>query len=331
MHILPDIPTLLPKRTLATRWRAVLAIDPIEASIERRGFRRTDQAQRLEAIGYAFLHGYQALLDCDDPAGLPTAMTAVEPALLGFAYEGAGMASALLDALPCRNGGRLGRLLQGPGAPYGHLVHVGAGWAMARLPWKVPRSAQPKLDPLLSWLAVDGYGFHHGYFFARSYISEPRRRWRARGYTFRALDQGLGRSLWFVEGADVQAIAWRLRTFEPERRADLWSGVGLAVAYAGGADHGGLTYLRSAAGPYLPQLAQGVAFAAKARARAGQIPEHTEGATQTVCGISATAAAEITDQALRDLQPDGSANTFESWRSRIQANFPGASTRGTHV
>ena len=53
--------------------------------------------------------------------------------------------------------------LAGPGAAHTYMVHVGAGWALAQLRRRVDR-ALARLDPLLGWLAVDGYGFHQGYF-----------------------------------------------------------------------------------------------------------------------------------------------------------------------
>jgi hypothetical protein len=52
------------------------------------------------------------------------------------------------------------------------MAHVGIGWAIARLPWLRRRIEQPlnRLDSLLRWLAVDGYGFHEGYFYWPDYV-----------------------------------------------------------------------------------------------------------------------------------------------------------------
>ena len=55
------------------------------------------------------------------------------------------------------------------------MMHVGLGWALARLRRSVtPYLAQ--LDPLLGWLAVDGYGFHEGYFDWPRYVEGQRSR-----------------------------------------------------------------------------------------------------------------------------------------------------------
>ena len=44
----------------------------------------------------------------------------------------------------------------------------------------------------------------------------------------------MGRGLWFIKGMDIEEIAKTISTFEEERRPYLWSGIGLASAYAGG-------------------------------------------------------------------------------------------------
>src|SRR5262249_43750809 len=156
---------------------------------------------------------------------------AVESGERGFAFEGAAMASALLDLLALGRGRRLEGLLRGPGAAHVYMVHVGAGWALARLrrrPW----SRLHGLDPLLGWLSVDGYGFHQGFFAWERFVRRQEEPRRLSAYARRAFDQGLGRSLWFVHGADVERIASSVKSFSVRRRGDLWSGVGLAATYA---------------------------------------------------------------------------------------------------
>jgi hypothetical protein len=83
---------------------------------------------------------------------------------------------------------------------------VGLGWAWARLPGN-PERRLPALDPLLGWLAVDGYGFHEGYFHWRRRVSARELPRGLSASARRVFDQGLGRSLWFVEGADVPRAA----------------------------------------------------------------------------------------------------------------------------
>jgi len=185
------------------------------------------------------------------------------------------------------------------------------------------------LDPLLRWLAVDGFGFHEGYFHSRQSIVNQRVPAGVGSYGRRAFDQGLGRSLWFSTGADAGRLSRIIETFTMRRRGDLWSGVGLACAYAGGLDETGVDRLTAATGPFLPDFAQGVAFAAKARQRAGNPVRDTEHVCRIACCVSAAEAAGVTDVALHNLPPDGDEPAYEVWRRRIRAelvsrNFPPA-------
>jgi hypothetical protein len=231
------------------------------------------------------------------------------------------MGLALLDRLTPWQRNRWRALLTGPGAAHVYMVHVGLGWVVARLPWLRRHVERPlaRLDPLLRWLVLDGYGFHEGYFHWRNSVEAQVVPPGLSGYARRAFDQGLGRSLWFVDGADVTRNPATIVAFPPQRHADLWSGVGLACAYAGGVGEAAIQTLAESAGPYQPQLAQGAAFAAKARQRAGNPAAHTERACAVLCGRSADLAAGITDTALASLPPDGpDGPAFEVWRRRIQ-------------
>jgi len=300
----------------------LLSIPVEETRVSRRGFHVRDAAvgQRLESIGQTFLRGYHAALPDQGGAALARSLGAIDIDLQGFAFEGAAMALTLLDHLLPVHRGRFHRFLNGEGAPHLYMLHVGAGWALARLPWLRWRvdSFISKLDPLARWLALDGYGFHQGYFYWPESVRRQAVPRGVNGYARRAFDQGLVRSLWFVEGAETSQIASAISAFPQARRADLWSGVGLACAYAGGRDRHRLELLRETAGPYAAQAAQGAAFAAKARQRAGNPAAHTELACEVLCGRSAEDAASVTDDALLDLPRDGVAPAYEIWRRRIQ-------------
>ncbi|MDQ2696931.1 MAG: DUF1702 family protein [Pseudomonadota bacterium] len=300
----------------------LLAIPAAATACESRGFQTTAPGiqAHLERIGNTFVHGYHAALRDTDPQRLGQALDGVAAPLRGFAFEGAAMGLMLLDLLSPWKSARLDAFLRGPGADHIYMVHVGAGWAMARLPWG--RRRLNRLDPLLRWLAVDGYGFHQGYFHWREYIDGQRPPALPPGYARRAFDQGLGRSLWFVRGADPERIAHTVGAFPPPRRADLWSGVGLAAAYAGGVGGAGLETLYGLALPHRSALAQGAAFAAKARQRAGNPASHTDLACRVLCGLSADRAAAIADAALGNLPATTIEPAYERWRRNIRAHFP---------
>jgi hypothetical protein len=306
----------------------VLTISPAETSFAVRGFRATPEVQRrLETHGAAFVEGFNLALLARDAADLAARARAVAREERGFAYEGAGMALALLDLLALGRGRRLAAFLEAEAAPHVYMVHVGAGWALARLrrrPW----GALQGLDPMLRWLALDGYGFHEGFFHPQRRIRRLDRPRRLTGYARRVFDQGLGRSLWFVDGADVERIAGTIGAFPPARRADLWSGAGLAAAYAGGVDRAELVRLRELAGAAWDHVAQGAAFAAEARLRAGNHVPHTEVACETLGGTSAERAARVVRSARVGLEPDSDGAGYDRWRARIRASLAACAEGG---
>lgn len=301
----------------------IFGLSPRESDFERRGFHCLDvpARRRLEKIGRVFIAGYNASLRDESPAGLEGYLNSIELEFRGFAFEGAAMGLTLMDYLLPWKRDRFNVFLNGAGSAHAYMVHVGAGWALARLRRNAEAFTEP-LDPLLRWLVVDGYGFHEGYFHWQRYIAErqpPPEKFS--GYARRVFDQGLGRSLWFVEGADVSRIAKTISTFPRKRQSDLWSGIGLACAYAGGAERVAIESLKSFAKDYHLQLAQGCAFAAKTRERAGNAAAHTDTACRIICGVAAGEAAATTDIALRDLAFDEERPAYEIWRQRIQSQF----------
>jgi hypothetical protein len=281
---------------------------------------------RLEQAGRSFLAGYhEALLEDGGADSLAARLDALDPLQRGFAYEGVGLGLLVRDLVAPWRPRRFEPFLAGPGARYVHLVHVGAGWALARLRMPLARLRQ-RLDPRYWWLALDGYGFYEGYFHPRARIERQLRPRRLRGYELQVFDTGLGRSLWFREAADAAQLIARIGRFPAERRPDLWSGVGLAAAYAGGVDAAALQRLRLASGPAQPWLAQGAAFGAKARQLAGAIPAWTELAAEVLCGASAGVAASVTDRVLEELPADdaGEEPRFEVWRRGIRERLTAA-------
>src|SRR5687768_10909080 len=214
-----------------------LGLSPAEASFAKRGFVAGEEKarQRLEKIGVTFLSGYHAALEEPRFVQLAHRLAIVETDLRGFAFEGAAMGLALLDRFTPWQTNRWRTFTEHRATPHIYMMHVGLGWALARLRRGVT-SHLARLDPLLCWLVVDGYGFHEGYFGWPQYIERQALPARLGGYERRVFDQGLGRSIWFVKGANVAAVAKAIDAFPRPRRDDLWSGAGLACAYAGGCD-----------------------------------------------------------------------------------------------
>lgn len=297
-----------------------------EVTFARRGFNDGGRAarERLEHIGRSFLQGYHAALSDEGPEVLASNLEAIDKESSGFAYEGAAMGLTLLDQLSLWKRGRLITFLNGVGSRHTYMIHVGVGWAIARVPWlrRNFHHAVADLDPLLRWLAADGNGFSDFYFKFPHFLRNPERLNGVQGYTRHAYAQGVGRSLWFVSGAKAHLISKTISQLPEALHRDLWSGVGLACAMAGGSDRVEIELVRSLAGDYRSALAQGAAFAAKTRQQADNPAHHTETACQILCGLDADSAAQLTDATRRCLPDDGKVPAYEIWRQRIQSQFP---------
>lgn len=301
--------------------------DPADVTFAKRGFQSADPTRKagLEKVGATFLNGFSYGMAGRGIAEIENSLETVERSMRGFAYEGCTMALTIRDAL--RPAGRrwVRDFLASRGDAHVYMVHIGTGWAMARLPVLRWRAVMPA-DPLLRWLALDGYGFHQAFFRTSQYVDKhfqaPLPVWRPVSYANRVVDQGIGRALWFVNGADVQRLAAAIGGFAPARRGDLWSGAALASVYAGGVEVDDLETMARLAGEHRPDAAQGAAFAAKARLRAGLVTPHTELGVKVYCGMPVEQAAAVTDDALKGL-PDfaDGVPAFELWRQRIRKQF----------
>lgn len=280
-----------------------------------------DQSWRVfEPVAQTLVDSFYATVDSSRHDKLVPRLDAVAPELRGIAYEGAGMGLMLLDSLlPGRS--RLARFLHGPGARYRGLVAIGAGLVLPRVP--VPtRRFLARQDPFLRWLVMDGYGFHDGFFRWRQSIEAQQRPKAVRGYGRRAYDQGIGRSLWFATGANIDRITGTLVKFPLERQRDLWSGIGLACAYAAGVlDRNAIATLADAAGPFLSHMAVGAAVASTFRAQSGMPAPHTDLACAQLWNASAEDVAAIARDASR--RPDGPRllPTYGQWREQLRQEW----------
>ncbi|HZB33954.1 MAG TPA: DUF1702 family protein [Streptosporangiaceae bacterium] len=298
----------------------MLSLDPRRLSLERRGFVADDPEiqRRLEAVVYAFATGYNAAMAAAPGELDARTVSAVPPDLRGFAFEGAAMSTGLRDQLMMRRGRDLQKLAAGPGAQYVHLIHVGAGWAYARLRRRPEPNAR-FARPVLRWLTWDGWGFHQAFFrpdavFERHAI-EP----AATGAVRPIRDQGVGRALWFYAGADPKRILDAVNGFPITRRPDLWAGIGLAACYTGAQSGPRLDALLDAAEGYHDHLAQGAAFAAKAHILTGNVPRRSAAAVTALTGAPPATAAGWTDGSLAraGYLPD-TPETYEEWRAGIR-------------
>jgi hypothetical protein len=299
----------------------LLSIDSSEVTFARRGFSsaKPEIRDRLEHVGTVFLLGYHAALQENEPEALNYRLAQIASEYRGFAFEGTAMALGIRDSI-VPGSTRLPGFIAGAGKRHIYMLHVGAGWAYARVPWLRWRieAVLRKFDPVLRWLVLDGYGFHQGYFhFKEPLIPAVKRLSADARHVFY---QGFGRSLWFVHGCDFHQIATTISDFPAIYQSDAWSGIGLACAYAGGVVSPDMEEAVSLAGCFTSALAQGAAFAAKARQLAGNETPHTEQACAVLAGINAEQAALLCDRALAQVNRNSS-SPYQQWRELVQNYF----------
>src|SRR5579864_6211980 len=168
-------------------------------------------AERLETVIRLVTKGCHLTLQNSRFEVIVPPLNSVEAELRGYAYEGAGIGLAALDCLlPWKN--RTRDFLDGPGSSYIYAVPLGAGMALARLRRK-PERFLTRLDPVLGWLIIDGYGFHEGFFARRRYVEKKEVPTHLSAYACRVFDQGLGRSIWFTSSTNVERVATTIASF----------------------------------------------------------------------------------------------------------------------
>lgn len=184
-------------KALRSLRRIVLAPDLAEVSFARRGFAPLPTghaAARLQDVPRAVVCGFEWAMEASGTREAADRLELLDAEQRGFGYEGATMAFTITDVMG--RGQRTRELLEGPGRPHILLAYIGIGFAMARLPrvlWKkvLPDLTGQPFHPVMSWLAVDGYGFDLAFFHTRRWVDEQRCRrvtpGRARPTIFPAL------------------------------------------------------------------------------------------------------------------------------------------------
>lgn len=320
--------------------RRALAPAEQDVTFAARGFPVTDgpAVRHLEQVPAAVVRGFRGAVD-GSPLADVAARAAAEPAALrGFHHEGAVMAACVVDAMDPRGGTRARALLTGPARAHVLLGWIGVGFALAKLPRPIWPRAVPDLDDVehqavLSALAVDGWAFDLAFFDPPRYLGRQERPpsvpWRGdTAGVARVGDQGLGRALWFLHGAEVPRVTAAVAAFAPDRRPDLWAGIGLAATLAGGAGADDLA--RLAADGDAGELALGAVLAARAADEADAdtagVPAHVTTGVGALAGTTVREAADL----VGELAPGpGAAGVpaYLSWRDRIRTHAASSALR----
>lgn len=307
----PWLPLGLRLRNLACR------LSPVEASFARHGFpgQTSPGRQHLEQVIATFISGFNLALEWPDAAELATQLDASYPLpFLGFAYEGVGLWMAIGDLCLPWQPGRLASFTKHVAPRHAFIATVGAGFAVARVPFGLRRleSYQAQLDPFTAWCVADGVGFCDGFFHWRKYRSGRQPAPAFLHAQNRALfDAGVGRALWWVYGAQPDSIADAIARFEPQRQPEMWTGIGTALAYAGGHQPGAERRLLDRAERHRADLVSGIALAATMHHQGGTAAPWTD----DVCAaVVQRPVAEVSAWVDEDV-----ASYLDAWDGRAQS------------
>ena len=235
-----------------------------------------------------------------------------QPEFTSIAYEAASMQIALRDFTEYNSLQNWKYFADELVKPHAAQIYAGLGWAVAQEVFDVEQVIE-SFPPLLRYRVADGCGYYDGTFRNRqtvrmkavpTYISEK---------ALPAYYQGLGRSLWYISKGDAAKTNELLFGFPAVHHADMWRGVGIAVAYVGGCDEATLIDLKTFPSNFLPQFKCGVALAARSRMQAGSITEDTELCSHIICNCSAAEATQITI----DVEGDD----YFQWLNSIENSF----------
>jgi len=264
----------------------------------------TAAKRELRYTSTALVDGYNMALEQGLSPSLMEYLQTFELDLLGFAYKGAGMGLTLLDYLSPGNQRRFQQFVA-ENPEHVQLAHIGAGIVISVLKRDAGYSVADML-PFNRWWAIDGFGFYDGVSNWKRSLQQQAVPKQLKGYTRRAFDQGLGRSIWFLYNVDIDKVVNQVHCFLPSRHADLWSGIGLASTYTGGVDRNTLEAVKLAAGAYASDVAVGSALAANGRYTAKNIVDHTNLASSVFCGAAAEETAKLTIRVSQELTVDPS-------------------------
>ena len=276
-----------------------------EASFTRRGFpgQASPTRAHLEYVIETFVTGFNLALETPDYQELTTRLDRACPApYLGFGYEGVGLWLSISDLLLPWTPSRLASFTRNVAPRHDFIAMVGAGFALARLPFGRQRleSYQWKLDPMTAWCLADGYGFHQGFFHWQKFTSGREPSPASLNPQNRALfDAGIGRSFWWVHGADPDSVASAIAVFDPDRRPEMWTGIGTALAYAGGSSSEDMARLIALSGTYAVDLRIGAALAANMRHKGGNPAAWTDDACEAVLNASVADSSDVVDAELK--------------------------------
>ncbi len=236
-----------------------------------------------------------------------------------IAYESASMSIALEELKQGEQLTNWFQFLNEAAAAHATQVHVGLGWAFAQQ-LKNPIAYLPELNPMMRYRVLDGYGYYEGIFRRRRSIINHLKLQVEDPVASAALDQGLGRSIWYLNKGVIDDAKTMIESFAVERHKDLWRGLGIAIAYVGGCNEEILQEISSKTDSFKPQLATGAVMALVSRSSANYISPDTELACKVWSKQNAEQILEL-NYSVKSKLDLNAVDAYSNWVSELEKAF----------
>jgi hypothetical protein len=255
--------------------------------------------EKTEKIRSVFLETQLFYAKHDNLPALIEYLEDTEKEFSSIAYESASMAIALKDFETAQFPGQWLLFAGGAAAAHQAQVYVGLGWAIAKFNFPF-LTAVKKLETRFHFRIADGCGYYDGSFKHRRTVINQQLPDYLPAAALPMYYQGVGRSIWYSQKADIYKISSKIENFATGRHADLWRGVGIAVAYVGGCTDTELKALWKYASVNCFQLACGAALAARSRNMANTMTTDTDRCSRLWYELSADPAEAANEKIYGD-------------------------------
>jgi hypothetical protein len=236
-----------------------------------------------------------------------------------IAYEAMSMCIALHDLKTEQQLNKWFDFLNKSGIAHATQIHVGLGWALAQTETDIS-VILPELDPMMRYRVVDGYGYYDGIFRRRKSILNQQKPEFTDPVACAAYDQGLGRSMWYLNNGVIAGAKAMLQKLPAERHTDLWRGMGIATVYVGGCNEETLREIAQSAEKYIPQLAAGAAMALVSRHYAGFISDSNALVASTICHRPVEEILSANEALRSNLDLNGE-DAYMKWVDELESTF----------
>ncbi len=274
---------------------------------------------KMDTIQNTFLHVQDIFFESADWKRHVVELESTDIEFRSIAYESASMSIALEDL---KQGEQLTHWLQflnEAALAHATQVHVGLGWAFSQA-LKNPIDYLTELHPMSRYRVLDGYGYYEGIFRRRRSIVNHLKLQAEDTVASAALDQGIGRSIWYLNKGIIDDAKTMIEDFAPDRHKDLWRGLGIAIAYVGGCGEGLLHEILLKTDSYKTQLATGSVMALVSRDSAKYFSPDTELACKVWCQQSAEQILEL-NYSIKSKLDLNAADAYSNWLCQLEKTF----------